>query len=56
MYCYGSAISTSLAGFGDFFPWVFGLFFLQNYVVAIKKRLMGDRNCSFHYLEYPVVC
>lgn len=27
MDCYGSAISTSLAAGGDFFPWLFGLVF-----------------------------
>lgn len=38
MDCCSSAISTSLAGCGDFLPWLLGLFFLQNYVVVIIKK------------------
>lgn len=37
-YCYGSALSTSLPGFGDVFPWLLGLLFLQNYVAVTKKK------------------
>lgn len=38
MDCYGSAISTSLAGCGDFFLGYWICFFLQNYVVVIERK------------------
>lgn len=57
MDCYSSAISTSLAGFGDFFLGYWVWFSLQNYVVVIKekKKLVGDQNFSFYYFEHPVL-